>query len=260
MSGPLAGRTVIVTRPAHQAGPILDALHSAGARCVALPGLIIEPVPIPDAERERLAPDKYDWAVFTSTNAVAEGLRQLSRPTRCRIAAIGRATARALIRQGLQVDAQPVDGADSEALLALPQFQHIGGQKVLLLRGIGGRERLYEELLRRGATVEIAQLYRRRPAVASASSTAELTRAFADEGEPIVMVTSVEVLRGLLGMTPEHWQDRLRAAPLVVPGTRVAAAALELGWTGRITVATSAEDEAMMGAISGTAQHDTDAI
>lgn len=259
MSGLLAGRTVIVTRPAHQAGPILDALDALGARCVALPGLIIESVSIPAGERERLAPDRYDWAVFTSVNAVAEALRQLSRPTRCRIAAIGRATARALIAQGLQVDAQPVQGADSEALLALPQFKQVSGQRVLILRGIGGREQLHEELQRRGATVQVAELYRRRSAVADASSSAELDRAFAGEDEPIVMVTSTEVLRGLLNMTPDHWQERLRAAPLVVPGARVASAALEIGWTGRIIVASSAEDTAMLGAISGTAQHGSDA-
>ena len=48
------------------------------------------------------------------------------------------------------------------------------------------------------------------------------------------------------------WRNELRGLrelPLVVPGERVAAAAGELGWRGRVVAAASAEDAAMLQAV-----------
>jgi uroporphyrinogen-III synthase len=77
---------------------------------------------------------------------------------------------------------------------------------------------------------------------------AALRRACEDEAA-IVAVTSAEVLAALLEMVPEAACPRLKHVALLVPGDRVAGAARELGWRGRIVAAPSAEDAAMAGAL-----------
>ena len=70
MTGPLAGVVVVVTRPAAQAARFAAMTEAAGARPLLFPTIAIEPVALDAAARERLVPDRYDWTVYTSANAV----------------------------------------------------------------------------------------------------------------------------------------------------------------------------------------------
>jgi uroporphyrinogen-III synthase len=248
----LDGLTVVVTRPAGQAARFTAGLESLGAGTLAFPTIEIECLAIRPDGREALAPDRHDWTVYTSTNAVECSLAQLPRPTRTRVAAIGRATARALEDHGIAVHARPEGPSDSEHLLALPSFAHVAGLRVLLIKGTGGRTYLREELARRGATVVQAEVYRRRTPVPRADALAALETA-CRESRPVVTATSVDGLEGLLALLPEPRFARLRDLPLVVPGERVARAARDRGWRGLLIVAPSAEDEAMLGALRAAA-------
>ena len=127
MTGPLAGVTVVVTRPRAQAARFATLVGETGAVPLLLPALEIEPVELDPAARERLTPDDHDWTIYTSANAVEASLRQLPRPTRTRIAAVGRGTARALASHGIVVHAVPATTADSEGLLALDAFASVAG-------------------------------------------------------------------------------------------------------------------------------------
>ena len=99
---PLAGLGVVVTRPAAQAGPMVERLEALGARVVRLPLLAIEPPLDLEAARAMVrAAATCDLAVFVSTNAVDHGLALLREtcggvPAGMRLAAIGLATAQAL--------------------------------------------------------------------------------------------------------------------------------------------------------------------
>jgi uroporphyrinogen-III synthase len=250
----LAGLTVVVTRPQRQAGPFIERATRAGAWCIALPAIDIEPLEIDAADRSRLAPDAHDWAVYTSANAVEASLEQLPKPVHCRIAAVGRATARALESHGLSVDALPEGRSDSEGLLALPAFAAPQGQRVLIVRGVGGRELLREHLQARGAVVNVAEVYRRRPASAEPAVLSALASALnVDARHIVVAVTSVEVLDALLGLLPGPLADRLRTCALLLPGERVASAARERQWSGPILVAPTAEDGSMFAALEAHA-------
>jgi uroporphyrinogen-III synthase len=215
-----------------------------GAAPLLLPTIEIESIELDAAARNALAPDAFDWTVYTSANAVESSLRQLPRPTRSKIAAVGRGTARALAAQGLTVEAIPATTADSEGLLALDCFADLHGQRILILKGRGGRPLLREELARRGAEVVTGDVYLRRPATVD-PSTLQVLRAACEAGTTVITATSAEVLAGLLQLAPDDAYPRLRDAPLLVPGPRVATAARELGWRGRIVAAASAEDAAM---------------
>ena len=248
MTPPLAGLTVVVTRPERQAARFVQLLKEAGAVPVSCPTLAIDPIILDAASRIRLAPDDYDWVIYTSTNAVEQAFAQLPRPRKARIAAVGRATARALRDEGLDVHATPEQVSNSEGLLALPEFAGIRGRRVLILKGVGGRDTLCETLSRRGAEVTVGELYARTVAVPAPGTLEELRRA-CTTGVAVVAVTSVDVLDALLELVPETRLASLRDTPLLLPGERVAAAARDRGWRGPLVVAPGAEDATMIDAL-----------
>jgi len=70
---PLAGRTVVVTRPRHQAGPVVACLADLGAEVVGLPLIDIDEPADGGAGLaaavDRLGAGRYQWVVVTSANA-----------------------------------------------------------------------------------------------------------------------------------------------------------------------------------------------
>jgi uroporphyrinogen-III synthase len=253
VSRPLAGRAVVVTRPARQSVGIATALRDLGAQVVEFPSIRIVPV-AQQATDSAVVIDDFDWVIYTSVNAVAFAGRRIGVPARARVAAIGPATARAIVRAGMRVAAQPQRGADSEGLLGLPVFASPEGLRILIVRGIDGRDLLRNELAKRGASVEVIELYRRAPETPTPAAMAELAGALAS-GTAVIAVSSADVLRALVGMVPAALDVSLRAATLVVPGPRVAAAARQLGWEGELIESAGAEDAAMVRAIVELARH-----
>jgi uroporphyrinogen-III synthase len=248
VSGALDGVTVVVTRPAAQSTRFIELATAAGASCFAYPALLIEPLALTDAVRAEFQQRRWDWAIFTSTNAVSSARAQLGPSIATKHAAVGRATARALEQAGLPVDARP-ESATSEGLLALPEFARVEGRNLLLVKGAGGRELLPTELRLRGATVLELEVYRRVVVEPGPDAIAGLHATLGNAGRTIVTVTSAEILRALLEHVARDDADVLRRQPLVVPGSRVALEALRLDWTGPLTHAATAEDEAMLAAV-----------
>ena len=248
MTGQLAGLTIIVTRPAAQAGRFIERATAAGARCIAFPTLAIEKLAIDPATINGVRSRRWHWAIFTSANAVESAFEQLSPPIASRTAAVGRATARALERRDINVDARP-ESANSEGLLSLTEFADLRGQGVLLVKGSGGRELLQDELRARGAELLVLEVYRRALAAPAADATSSLHEALLRKTERVVAATSAEVLDALLQLTPAGDIEALQDSRLLVPGPRVAAAASRLGWKGPILLAPTAEDDAMIAAL-----------
>jgi uroporphyrinogen-III synthase len=231
---------------------LLDLAAAAGADCVAYPTLQIDRVALDGDTRVRLQARTWDWAIFTSTNAVESLFERYPAPLATHHAAVGRATARALEQRGVTVDARPAS-ANSEGLLDLPEFGTLTGRGVLLVKGRGGRELLRDALRTRGADVLELEVYCRAAVEPNAAATSALHRALAGSGLLVVVVTSIEVLQSLLEHVAAADAARLRDRTLLVPGPRVAAAAAQLGWTGPIVAASTAEDEAMFAALCSLA-------
>ena len=244
VAAPLAGVTVIVTRPIAQSARFIALAEDAGARCVAFPVLEIEPLPLEDAARTAIASTRWDWLIFTSTNAVAYGLPLVAPASTARIVAVGRATERALLERGVDVHARP-ESANSEGILALPEFTTPAGQRVLLVKGRGGRDLLRTELDRRGASVEALEVYVRKLALPTAESHRAVRDALGST-QACVAVTSSEVLEAFVALVEPESALRALDAPLLLPGERVAATAHRLGWRGPIFQAPTAEDATML--------------
>ena len=178
---PLAGRTVVVTRPRAQAGELTAALREAGARVLEVP--TIEIAGPPDGGRALEAAvaglDGYEWIAFTSVNAVE---RLLERVADARLlagvglAAVGGATAGALTRWHLRADlVAPPDRSHAQGLAdAFPFPSGRGTGRVLHPRAESGREALGEGLRAKGWLVDEVVAYRTRAAPAPSDATAEL--------------------------------------------------------------------------------------
>lgn len=155
---------VLVTRAAHQASALADALAAFGLLVVSIPAIALEP---PSDEYASLheameSLDAFDWLLFTSANAVvvfAEQQEELGvDEVPCRIASIGAATSRAVREAGLRVHLQPeIAVAESFARALRP---HARGKRMLLVRAESARDVLPLELERAGASLTIATAYR----------------------------------------------------------------------------------------------------
>ena len=252
MSRALDGMTVVVTRPAAQSGRFIELARASGATCIAYPTLQIEPLALAPQTLALLRGRSWDWAIFTSANAVAACFANLAAPLALSHAAVGRATARALEQAGVTVAARP-DNATSEGVLELPAFADMTGSGVLLVKGSGGRELLAAALRARGADVLELEVYRRFTVPPDTAAATALHAALAGASGcsvVVVAVTSAEILRSLLDHVASADAAALRRCPLVVPGARVAAEAVRQGWTGPVVLSSTAEDEAMVQALS----------
>jgi len=227
MSGPLAGRRVLVTRPREQAQALERLVRDAGGEPVCVPA--IEILPLADAApfhalAARLA--EFDLAIFISRNAVRHAfdlLRGRHWPAGLRIAAVGPGSRAELEQRGFANVVAPSARSDSEALLALPELAEVGGHRVVIFRGEGGRELLGEELAARGARVEHAACYRR-----AVPDGARMRSAWA-LGMDAVTVSSAEGLANLIAMLGDDAARRLPGVALFVPHARVAGEAQRRG-------------------------------
>jgi uroporphyrinogen-III synthase len=246
----LTGIGVLVTRPEHQAHHLCQLIEAEGGAAVRYPALDIKARPDRAAVRAAVGPaDRYDLILFISANAARFGADILGDRHDVRIAAIGQATAAALNGAGQRVSLMPEDGADSESLLAMPELRDMRGQRVLIVRGSGGRELLAEVLTARGAQVQYAEVYVREAAYPSLERKAEIEVLWRQGGISVYVATSVEVLEALVGIVTPRCRELMHSTALVTGSQRVAEAAGRLGLGSPIILADSPDDAALTGAL-----------
>ena len=249
MRGILAGRAVLVTRPAGLGERLGALIRAAGGEAILLP--TIEILPPDDPARLAGVVDRlgdFDIAIFISPTAVAKAQETVKGrhgwPARLMIAAVGGGTAQALRTLGFAGVVAPHGRGDSEALAALPELADLRGKRILIFRGQSGREALRETLEARGASVEYGECYRRAMA---RPDIAPLLQRWRHRGIDAVSITSAEGLENLMALLGSEGRALLLAAPVFVPHPRVGEAATRLG-IARVVV-TGASDEALVEAL-----------
>ncbi len=208
---------------------------------VELPLLELVPIP-PDGDRD-LCKEAADaeLVIAVSPSAVALGRAWWPQtwPPACAVAGVGAGTARAWRAAGAQQVIEPQGDGDSEALLAHSALQQVAGQRILILRGEGGRDLLGPTLQSRGAEVSEWLCYRRQTPAGLAARLAELMR----DPPAAWSVTSSEALAHLEAAWPA---GAPRSAPLFAPHPRIAEAARRAGW---MTVLSESGDAGLMAAL-----------
>jgi uroporphyrinogen-III synthase len=234
---------IAITRPADQAKKLAALITEAGGTPILFP--LIEITPLSDySQFETVISDieTYDWAIFISSNAVQNGMPHLIKqviPANLKFAAIGPVTASELQRFGVKDVLIPNDRFDSESLLALDEMHAMEDKKVMIFRGVGGRDVLAETLKAHGAQVAFAECYQR---INPQTNCDLLTNLYAEKKLHGIVVTSSEAMRHLLDLAGDA--DWLKNVTLFVNHARIAELPLQLGL--KVLVADALGDKAML--------------
>jgi uroporphyrinogen-III synthase len=239
---PLHGIGVLVTRPEQQALPLCRLLEAQGAASHRFPAIDVKEHAGRGALVARLGPaEDFDLIIFVSANAVKFGHALLQRRQGVTLAALGPATARALEQAGYPVAVLPSRQFDSEGLLAHPRLASLAGRRVLLVKGSGGRDLLAQELRRRGALLEIAEVYLRVRAAPSEAELAALEALLQGGAVQVITATSLEIAGHLLGMATPILRREFDRVHWLVPSSRTAQGVRDLGLRAPLLQAASAE-------------------
>ena len=171
---PLMGRSVVVTRAREQASGLAASLAELGAEVIQCPTIEISPMAdYAELDGALAQLNSYQWVIFTSVNGVRHfwlRLAQAGKDSRvlasCKVAAIGPATAEALLRRGITPDFIPdryVAEGVLEGLMAR-ENGNVNGKRFLLPRAAKAREVLPDELRKAGAVVDVIATYETVPA------------------------------------------------------------------------------------------------
>lgn len=248
---------LFATRPAHQNTAWSERLNMLGLPVIALPCLEIQAIENDAHFRQPLiALDEFNKVIAISQNAVEHGFNAIEDlwpqlPTGIEWFGIGRRTREMMSTRLKALSAQSEDKlmpsgkvVDSESMLALPALQNLQEQKILILRGEGGREHLRSELHTRGARVEYCELYRR---VCPQVLDAGLREAGLRKHD-VVAVFSGESLQNFYSTASLISDSFDQTIDLVVPGQRVARIAHDLGFK-QITVAKDASEDEVFASV-----------
>ena len=236
---------VLVTRPASQAEEICPSLEALGCDVIRQPLLKIEAVAeTPAIKSQFMDIDLFDAVIAISRNAAEMGIMYLDQywpqwPLGVDWIAIGPVTAAVMTEHGLEAK-MPAGQFDSEGALNMPELQDVEGKKILIWRGVGGRETLASTLRGRGATVVYSELYQR---LIPEYTEPEWQQALAQS--PLLLVSSGQGLEAIAAQQPRI-SERVRG--IIAPSRRVAELAESLGFI-NIQIATSAQDADMLLAV-----------
>lgn len=206
----LYGWTVLVPRTKGQAGEMSERLTSYGALPIEVPTIAVEP-PRSPAQMERavkgLVDGRFQWVVFTSTNAVRavwEKFGEFGLDARAfsgvKIACVGESTADRVRAFGISPELVPAGEQSSLGLLDdFPPYDSVFDpvNRVLLPRADIATETLAEGLRERGWEIEDVTAYR---TVRAAPPPAETREMIKTGGFDAVCFTSSSTVRNLVGI------------------------------------------------------------
>ncbi len=250
----LQGKRVLVTRAAHQAGPLCEGLRERGATPLEYPCLAVEPAPdryALDAVLYAVMARRFDWLLLTSSNSVAALAERLRQPeirfTRCKLALMGAAIAAAAeLLPDIRPRAQAPAG-DRAALLSAMGVK--AGTRVLLLQSDVAPPDTADALRAAGAIVTGVAAWRNVPGQGGVDLPA-LLRAGEVDG---LLFTSASILRNALTRLHDEGGDLalLQGLPVACLGRPTADAAQQAGFR----AVELAEDHSMASLLDALARH-----
>ncbi len=244
-------RTLLVTRPRHQAAELHGLLQQRGMATISVPTVEIEGSTVDegiDGMLEGL--EGAAWLVLTSANgadAVGDRLHATGRhlPSDLRVAAVGPATAEAALAAGIPVHHVPA------AYLTVAIAEGLGdvhAQRIVLARADAATPDLRDTLRARGAMVEEVVAYR---TIEGPAASRDLLRPALRAGLDGITFTSGSTVRGLMRLASTVDRPRIRAMPAFCIGPVTARAARSAGFA----VAAVAAEHTAVGLADAIAAH-----
>ncbi len=230
--------TVLVTRPHPDGEQLCQLLNVAGINAFHYP--LLSFARGRDFTHVSNDIEQSDIIIAVSqhaVNATIASLQQNQRPFPAakQYIAIGARTAQKLQQACLQPVIYP-DTSESEHLVALPALQSIKNQRILILRGNGGRELIYSELKLRGARVKYNEVYQRVLLPIEPQSIIHWQQQKVQQ----LVVSSGEQLDWLYQQTATQYHPWLTQLKLYIPSQRIEQQAKELGFLHTINTGSAA--------------------
>jgi uroporphyrinogen-III synthase len=245
---PLGECRVLLTRAGNDNDTLATKLRKLGAVVVVLPCLQIEMLPLDQWQPKLQTITHVDGVIFTSRYAVRSVADHWPQQlTAINYYAIGPSTAAELQAAGLPAPLV-ADPASTEGLLSFPQLQQLQNQHWLIIGGKDPRPLLQESLRKRGAQIEFVAGYQRHCPTYSAASIERLGQ----EGITTVVIQSMSCLKNLAKLLKDMPEHPLWHSGLIVPTERYCESTKARGFCGKVTVAGSADDTAIVQALQGT--------
>jgi uroporphyrinogen III methyltransferase/synthase len=244
---PLFGKRIVVTRATQQAPILSEKLRELGADAIEMPATQIARLDLGPLRNSIDRISDYDWLIFTSQNAVAIFWEQLlgrGKDSRAlaglKIAAVGPATAGALLEHGITVDVIPQRFVAEGLLETIRERDDVSRSKVLYITAEGARDVLPSGLREMGAELAIIEAYRTIP---DGEGAATLARAIEAGKVDLATFTSASAVRGYIDAVGEDLALKVPAASI---GPQTSDALREAG----IEVEAEAEESTIDGLVS----------
>ncbi len=234
---------VLLTRPGDLNTGLANLLSRRGVPTLIRPLLEIHELIDVTHNALLMKLDEFDRVIFVSRHAAQFGMTLLDRfwPQWPLIGwyAVGNATSAVLQEYG--VIATCPERESSEGLLALPDLEQVDGEKILIVRGRGGRDYLATQLRLKGASVVYLEVYERIGVQYGPALGRDMERAHVNTA----VLTSAAMV--------EQFSDSLTDGELaklciVVPSERVAEVARKAGCL-NLYEARGTGDEALLQAV-----------
>ena len=137
---------VLITRQLEQSKKFSSVLEKSNIKNIILPVISIKNIKLKNIDIKNIR--KSDFIIFTSQNSVASLMKTLSPKDLVGkdIAAIGSATKKILGDYKIKVNISPEEDFTSESLLNEIKKNKIIKKKVIIIKGIGGRNHLHKKL------------------------------------------------------------------------------------------------------------------
>ncbi|MGF1911653.1 uroporphyrinogen-III synthase [Vibrio kasasachensis] len=221
--------TVLVTRPGEQGISLCHQLNQHGFKALHHPLITIqagEQIPslisvLPTADIIiAVSQHTIEFTHQSLTNA------NVSWPKTAIYLAVGQKSAQFLSKSTHQKVHYP-ERSDSENLLELTQLQNVSGKRIVILRGNGGRELIYDALVERGAQVQYCEVYKRK----NLAFRSEIAVPFWQDSQiNQLIITSSGQLNFFIEQIAPQYRDWVFKLALFVPSERIAIEARRVGF------------------------------
>lgn len=233
---------ILITRPTGQHENLQNGCLAMGLDVIHWPCLIIEP--FISCHTASVLQTANGPVLFTSSNAVAFAHRIRAFPWQgVQTYAIGAATASALSKLGQTLVAAPVAPYNSESFLH--QIASQSAHSLLIVKGVGGRTLIQDDLQNKGWQVQTVDVYQRQ---IPRNQTAQADYVFGHGLVSLISVSSNEVLYNLISLSAAH-DEHLYSSQLIVNSQRSAQLALQRGFIVSPLVAQPAGDQGQLNCI-----------
>ncbi|MDD9179031.1 uroporphyrinogen-III synthase [Aliivibrio finisterrensis] len=224
--------TILVTRPEQESQALCDALNQLGHPAISHPLLTIHPGKELSQLPELFSPlSDGDFLIAVSQHAVEHTQdylqhHQIEWKKGLNYLAVGQKSAQHL-RTYISDTVHFPTPSDSEHLLALPVLNRVSGKKVLILRGNGGRDLIYQALEALGAEVNYCEAYQRKMTPFDGKLNA---KKWQSQNINTIIITSGEQLSFFTSQFAGTDLDWVLHCRLLVPSERINQLGQQLGY------------------------------